>query len=145
MTAWKFDDGTGDMRAILIVSRDAEMASVWETLFQQKNYRVIREECLERTPQTAHLTQPALILLDLDLPEDEGISLCRDIRAATGGTLLLLSRQADELDVFRYHFSGVNEILPRSISPMALLIKSMAWLAREEYQVPYSQPVGARF
>ncbi len=131
MIAWKSES---ELHTVLIISTDVEMVSVWETLFKQKNCHVINETDPYTALQTAHLLCPSLIVLHLDMPERELISLCRELRASTNGTLLLLAPSVDHnQNVFEYYQAGVDEHIITPISPMALLIKSMAWLVKQEW------------
>ncbi|MBC7877968.1 MAG: hypothetical protein H7Y59_12435 [Anaerolineales bacterium] len=132
MIAWKTETNYNDMQTVLIISRDSEMVTVWENLFQQKNCHVISEALPDNALQTSNLLSPTLIILNLNLPQLEQIGLCKELRSTTKGTLLLLTPKEDEQEIFDYHYAGVDEHLPTSISPMALLIKSMAWLARHQ-------------
>ncbi len=133
MSAWKPDFNLDDIRSILIVSRDMEMVNVWETLFKQKNCCVVTEDSPANALQTSRLLSPTLIVLALDLPHGSLLDLCRELRATTNGTLLLLAPRGGETEIATYHGAGVDEYIATPISPMALLIKSMAWLARQEW------------
>jgi DNA-binding response OmpR family regulator len=139
MIAWKTETSFDEMHTILIISQDSEMVSVWETLFQQKNCHVIRESTPRHALQASHLLSPTLIVLDLDLPDHERLVLCKGLRSTTSGTLLLLAPKGNENEISRYHSAGVDEYLSTPISPMALLIKSMAWLVRQEWLMPRAQ------
>ena len=121
---------------VLIASQDAEMISTWKTLFEQKNCRVVVERTPRHALQAARLLVPSLIILDLHLPEGEHLSLCGDLRAATNGTLLVIAPRRSATEIANYHFAGVDEILIQPISPMTLLVKSMAWLVRQEWKLP---------
>jgi DNA-binding response OmpR family regulator len=132
-----------ELHIVLIASQDAEMVSVWETLFEQKNCRVVVERTPRNAVQTSRLLVPTLIVLDLEMADNDRLALCKGLRATTSGTLLLLAPRHRKIDLSNYHFAGVNEIIPTPISPMALLIKSMAWLVRQEWQIPHSQTVNA--
>ncbi len=141
MVAWKTEmNFNNEMQTALIISQDAEMVSVWETLFQQKKCSVVSETSAHNAVQTARLLSPSLIVLELDLPHQELLALCRELRPTTRGTLLLLAPWRNEKEVFDYHKAGVDEHLATPISPMGLLIKSMAWLARQEWIIPPDQP-----
>ena len=122
-----------ELHTVLIVSKDAEMISVWEALFQQKNCYVVNEATPQTALQTAALICPSLIVLDLELPQAARLDLCRKLRATTSGTLLLLAPSNDSGHLFEYIDAGVNEHISTPISPMALLVKSMAWLVRHEW------------
>lgn len=139
IAAWKSNSDTPETRTVLIISQDTEMVSVWETLYTQKNCRVINETSAEFGLQAARLLSPALIVLNLDLPDGEILTLCRDLRSTSNGTLLLLAPKYNNRDISEYYHAGVDEYIFTPISPMALLIKSMAWLARQDWIVPRKQ------
>lgn len=124
---------------ILIISQDEEMVRVWEELFEQRNCRVFSETSAREGVSSARVLSPALILLDVDMPDDERLSLCRELRSTTNGALLMIDSSIKNPDLLEYHRAGVDETLSASISPMALLIKSLAWLARQEWLVSRRQ------
>lgn len=123
-------------RNILIISKDAGMSQIWKTLFEQRNCRVVCETSGAGGVSASRKLSPTLILLDMDIPDEECLALCRDLRSTTNGALLLLSSNLKNPDVLEYHRVGVNETIPASISPMALLVKSLAWLARYDWVIP---------
>lgn len=135
MVAWKSNPEITELQTVLIVSQDVEMVNVWQALFEQKNCRVVCETGAGEALQTSRLLSPALIVIDLDLPRNERLTLCRELRATTNGTLLLLAPKADEAEIFEYLHAGVDEFLSTPISPLALLIKAMAWLVRRDLTI----------
>ena len=130
---------TSTQNSILIISQDVDMTRVWKNLFEQKNCRVISETTARDGVHTARTLSPTLIILDLDMPDKDRLNLCRDLRASTNGTLLLINASHKQVDVLEYHRAGVDETVSDSISPMALLVKSLAWLARQDWIVPRKQ------
>lgn len=124
---------------VLIISQDADMTRVLKMLFEQRNCQVINESTSRDGVMSSRLLSPTLIILDMDLPNDERLELCRELRTTTNGTLLLLNSDYKSIDVLEYHRAGVDETISSSISPMALLIKSLAWLARQDWLVPRRQ------
>lgn len=128
-------------RNILIISKDADMSQLWKTLFEQRNCHVVCETSGSEGVSSSCEISPALILLDMDLPDRERLALCHELRTTTDGALLLLDSNIKNPDVLEYHRAGVNETISASISPMALLVKSLAWLARYDWVVPHRRPV----
>jgi len=139
MAVWITKANTTKIQTVLIISEDVEMTAVWEALFQQKNCLVVSEMSARNAVQSARLLSPALIVLELNLPHAELIALCKELRSTTQGALLLLDPKGTEQEIFEYYNAGVDERLTTPISPMALLIKSMAWLVRQEWLVPRAQ------
>jgi len=91
VSAWKPETSISAFSTVLIVAENIEMASVYETLFKQKDCAVIHEISPGDAVQTARLLAPSLIVLCLDLPHNERIALCAALRATTPGAVLLLA------------------------------------------------------
>ena len=133
MVAWKSNASLDKTNTVLIISQDAEMSDVWKTLFEKKNFPVVNETSKVEALQTARLLSPALIILDLNLSHVERAGLCHELRNTTNGTILLLAPKCNMTEISEYLHAGADEFLSTPISPMALLIKSMAWLVRQEW------------
>jgi DNA-binding response OmpR family regulator len=139
MVAWKTEMDLASLQTVLILSKDREMVSIWEDLFEQRNCHVTHKSTPEDAIRFASLLRPSLIVLDLDLPHGKKLDLCRHLRTTTNGTLLLLSPSNENENLFEYVCAGVDEHIPTPVSPMALLIKSIAWLVKQEWVVSAPQ------
>ena len=139
MTAEKIIPNQKDLNTVLIISEDVDMTRVWKMLFEQRNCYVISESTAQAGLLTSRLLSPTLIILDMEMQDKEKLHLCKELRSTTNGTLLLLNSSYKSVDVLEYHRAGVDETIADSISPMALLIKSLTWLARQDWIVPRRQ------
>ncbi|MBK8783503.1 MAG: response regulator transcription factor [Anaerolineales bacterium] len=135
MVAWKSSSSFEEINTVLIISQDAKMTEVWETLFLQKNCHVVCETTDRNAVQTSRLLSPALIVLELALPRLDLVRLCSELRDTTNGTILLLAPKGNLTEISDYLRAGADEFLSTPISPMALLIKSMAWLVKQSSQL----------
>jgi DNA-binding response OmpR family regulator len=135
MLAWK---PSSDIKTqtILVISKDVEMLNVWTTFFKEKNYQAIHESEVKEGLQTSHLLSPSLIILDLDLPQNENLEFCRQLRSTTNGSIILLSKPNNENEISNYYQAGVDEFITKPVNPMAVLIKAITRLARQEWLVP---------
>lgn len=138
MTAEKFTPNNIN-NTVLIISQDADLTRVLKMLFEQRSCQVVYEGTSHDGLANSRLLTPTLIILDMDLPDSERLGLCKELRATTNGALLLLNSDYKEIDALEYHRAGVDETISSSISPMALLVKSLAWLARQDWLVPRRQ------
>lgn len=128
-------------QCVLIISEDTDMAQVWKTLFEKHTIPAICESSLQSGLSTARILSPALILLNVDVPAVERLALCRELRTTTDGALLMVESNFKNPDILEYHRAGVDETMSTSINPMALVIKSLAWLARYDWVAPYKSPM----
>ncbi len=128
MSAWKTSSSRNEKQTVLIVSQDKNMATVWGSLFKQRDYHVIYESSACHALQSAHSICPVLTIVDLNLTRSERLSLCKKLRPTTCGALFLLDSNEDKNETADYYCAGVDERLSARISPAELLAKSMFWL-----------------
>ena len=129
MTAWKTQTNLNETQIILVVSQDPKMTTAWDLVFKQKGYYVIHEKTPRHALQAARLISPALVIVDLDITQPERLSLCKEIRPMTSCALLVLVPKTNDEESSEYYHAGVDERLSPTISPAALIGKSLAWLA----------------
>ncbi|HCB02380.1 MAG TPA: hypothetical protein DEP19_08365 [Anaerolineae bacterium] len=140
MVAWN-SSGANKMQNILVISKDEEMLNVWTTFFREKNYQVICEKNPNEGLQTSRLLTPALIIIDLDLSQSEYLEFCRQIRSTTNGSILVLASKNNESDISNYYQVGADELITKPVNPMAVLIKAITRLARQEWITPRKEVV----
>jgi two-component system OmpR family response regulator len=71
-----------------------------------------------------------LILLDLMLPGEDGLSLCRSLRAGSSIPIIMLTAKGDELDRVIGLEMGADDYLPKDFNPRELLSRVRAVLRR---------------
>ena len=125
---------------VLLLSDDPESTALRELHFREKNCAVVTETSPHHAVAAARSLSPSLLILDLELPHLERLSLCRELRATTSSPIILLSSVRDEQKIFDYYLAGVNEHCRTPLPPIVLLVKSMAWLMREDWTQTASEP-----
>jgi len=75
-------------------------------------------------------TGPDLILLDIGLPDTDGIDLCRQIRELTDAFLVMLTASDDEVDKVVTLKLGADDYVTKPYSPRELLARIEALLRR---------------
>ena len=94
-------DGTGDMRGrILVVEDDDRIANPLVRALTSQGYDVSRAETAEVARELLSSERPDLVLLDLGLPDVDGVDLCREIASRSSAPrILMLTARTDEIDV----------------------------------------------
>ncbi|MEL6282421.1 MAG: response regulator transcription factor [Pseudomonadota bacterium] len=85
--------------------------------------------------------RPDLIVLDLMLPGEDGLSICRRLRAAGGPAILMLTAKSDEIDRVVGLEMGADDYLTKPFGPRELLARIRAILRRSRV-VAKEQPAG---
>lgn len=117
---------------ILIVEDDADTALMLETLLSEAHYQVeVARDGKTALTRVAQL-QPQLVLTDVNLPEMDGISLCREIRRSSQVPILMLSARKEEFDRVLGLEMGADDYLGKPFSPRELLARVKALLRRQQ-------------
>ena len=115
---------------ILLVEDDARLAAMVADYLGEAGFRVtVAEDGAAATRQTATADFDALIL-DLMLPDTDGLDLCRAIRARSDVPLLMLTARGDPLDRVVGLELGADDYLPKPFEPRELLARLRAILRR---------------
>ena len=117
---------------ILVVDDDAELRSGIADYLSQHGYEVIQAgdaTAMERALAGAPID---LIVLDLMLPGEDGLSICRRISEAGGPAIIMLSAMGEEIDRILGLELGADDYLAKPCSPRELLARVRAVLRRRE-------------
>ncbi|EKG85875.1 response regulator [Vibrio paracholerae HE-16] len=86
----------------------------------------------ETAPEQILLNQPDLVLLDLMLPGENGLTICRQIRAQFLGKILMLTASDDDFDHVAALEMGADDFVNKPIKPRVLLARIRMLMRREE-------------
>ena len=129
---------TAERAHVLLVEDDANTSGALRLLFEETGRRVTLAGSVEAAVAAALADRPALVLLDLTLPDGSGLEVLERLRAA-GTTLPLtvaLTGHDDEGTRDRCLRAGCAEVLLKPVPIRELLRKTGEWLAGEEAVSP---------
>ena len=115
---------------ILIVEDDPQIRRFVRMSLEAEHYRVCEAENAKRGAIEAGTRRPDLVILDLGLPDGEGIDLIRDLRAWTGIPILVLSARTDERDKIAALDTGADDYLTKPFGTGELTARVRAILRR---------------
>ena len=132
---------------LLMIEDDARLATMVAEYLEQSGFAV--HHCGDGLSGLAHLTQPPageapeLVILDLMLPDIDGLEVCRRLRALPGPAasvpVLMLTAKGDAMDRIIGLELGADDYLPKPFEPRELLARIRAILRRK---VEASAPSG---
>jgi DNA-binding response OmpR family regulator len=126
---------TTDIPKIFVVCDQTDTAPVWGYILGHKGLTVILETSIEKAFDRWATEFPDLVVIDVDVPHEERMSLYRDFRAASVGPILLFLPAYHETQILGAYAAGVDEVVVKPISPAIFLAKIMAW-TRRSWTVP---------
>ncbi|BBR52765.1 MULTISPECIES: response regulator transcription factor [Pseudomonas] len=117
---------------ILIVEDDQRLAELTAEYLQANGYEVAVEGDGGRAARRIIDSQPDLVILDLMLPGEDGLSICRRVRGQYAGPILMLTARSDELDQVQGLDMGADDYVCKPVRPRLLLARITALLRRSE-------------
>jgi len=117
---------------ILIVEDDQRLAELTAEYLQANGYEVAVEGDGGRAARRIIDSQPDLVILDLMLPGEDGLSICRRVRGQYAGPILMLTARSDELDQVQGLDMGADDYVCKPVRPRLLLARITALMRRSE-------------
>ena len=84
-----------------------------------------------------------LLILDVMLPDEDGLSLCRKVRAQSQTPIIMLTARGDDIDRILGLEMGADDYLPKPFNPRELLARITAVLRRQAAAHTASATAGA--
>lgn len=120
---------------ILLVEDDREIGGLVSGLLEREGFqpRHVRngQEMDRALAEAARDSRPIeLVILDLMLPGEDGLSICRRLRVAGNLPILMLTAKKDDIDRIIGLEMGADDYLPKPFNPRELLARIRAILRR---------------
>ncbi|MFZ3183776.1 MAG: winged helix-turn-helix domain-containing protein [Pseudomonas sp.] len=116
---------------ILIVEDDQRLAELTREYLASNGLAVAIESDGGKAAARILREQPALVILDLMLPGEDGLSICRTLRSQQyGGAILMLTALADDMDQVLGLELGADDYVCKPVRPRLLLARVHALLRR---------------
>ncbi|EQA5671614.1 two-component system response regulator KdpE [Cronobacter malonaticus] len=101
------------MISVLIVEDEKEIRRFLRTALESEGLRVYDAETLQRGLIEAATRKPDLVILDLGLPDGDGIDFIRDYRQWSQTPVIVLSARSDEQDKIAALDAGADDFLAK--------------------------------
>jgi len=121
---------TQTMHLILVIEDEPGIRAVLRVLLEAENYRVIEAGSAERGEIEARTHKPDLLLVDLGLPDDDGLALIRRVRAWSPVPVVVLSARTMESQKVAALDAGADDYVTKPFSAAELLARVRAGLRR---------------
>ncbi len=121
-----------ESRHILVVDDDAGLRELLQEYLSAQGLQVAT--VADGAQMDAHLSQHPvdLLILDLMLPEEDGLSLARRLRARSSLPIIMLSARGEDVDRIVGLEVGADDYLAKPFNPRELLARIRALLRRNE-------------
>lgn len=127
---------------ILIVEDDARLASLTREYLEGNGFQVSVESNGATAAERINKEQPDLIILDVMLPGEDGLSICRKVKMNLDIPILMLTARSDDMDQVLGLEMGADDYIAKPVRPRVLLARIRALLRRAENQTQ-GQPLNS--
>lgn len=118
------------LEKILIVDDDKALCDLLRRYLSENGYTTLTAKDGTEMHQLLEQTTPDLIILDLMLPGDDGLTLAKEIRSKGNTPIIILSARGDEVDRIVGLEVGADDYLPKPFNPRELLARIRSVLRR---------------
>ena len=128
---------------ILIVEDDERLATLTREYLENNGLQVTIEGDGSKAVERILSERPDLVVLDLMLPGEDGVSICRRVRSQYQGQILMLTARTDDLDEVLGLEMGADDYVAKPVRPRVLLARIRALLRRGSGQPKESSEEGS--
>ena len=115
---------------ILVVEDEESIASFVSAYLRKDGYEVRTTASGREALSLVHTERPALVVLDLMLPDLDGLEVCRRMRSSTDVPVLILTARDDDMDKIVGLEVGADDYLTKPFNPRELVARVRAILRR---------------
>jgi DNA-binding response OmpR family regulator len=121
-------------KSILLVDDEKDITDLLKSVLSKEGFKTIYfaangQEAIRLT----RARQPDVIVLDVMLPDIDGIEVCRAIRQFSFCPILFLSSKNDDIDKILGLNSGGDDYITKPFSPREVVFRIKAQLRRQQY------------
>jgi two-component system OmpR family response regulator len=115
---------------ILVVDDDAHIREVVQFALEKSGLEVIEAGNGQKALDSFSRSKPDLVILDITMPEIDGLAVCREIRRNSNVPILFLSSRTDEVDRVVGLEIGGDDYVTKPFSPRELVARVQVILKR---------------
>lgn len=131
-------------RQILIVEDDNDTAEIVSALLESAGYTAVTAETGSTALSEIDTASPDLVLLDMHLPDMNGLDVLRKVRANSFLPMIVLSGFTQERDKVVALEAGADDYMAKPFSPEELVARVNALLRRVEWTPPVEPKLTVR-
>jgi two-component system KDP operon response regulator KdpE len=118
------------LNTVLVVDDEPKIRDVVRQALDEDVDRVLEAETGQAAIAIAEAERPELVILDLGLPDMDGLEVCRAIRARSSVPIVILSARSEERDKVGILDAGADDYVTKPFSTAELLARIRAQTRR---------------
>ena len=120
---------------ILLVDDEKDIVDLLENVLTEEGFSLIQKAYTgTEAIRLCREYNPDIVILDIMLPDLDGLEVCRKIREFSYCSILFLSSRNDDIDKILGLACGGDDYITNPFSPREMVYRVMAQLRRQQYQ-----------
>ncbi|MBI5878710.1 MAG: response regulator transcription factor [Chloroflexi bacterium] len=115
---------------ILVADDDRELGEILTFALQRAGFDVVKAEDGEQALRLFGESDPALVILDYNMPKLDGLQVCRNLRTHSAVPIIMLTVRNAEEDILSAFEAGADDYVSKPFSPKQLIARIKAELRR---------------
>ena len=124
---------------ILVIEDEDAISSFVAAYLRKDGFDVVATASGREALAFVRANQPSLVILDLMLPDLDGMEVCRRIREGSDLPILMLTARDDDLDKIAGLDAGADDYLTKPFNPRELVARVRAILRRSGSERPHGE------
>jgi DNA-binding response OmpR family regulator len=120
------------MYKILIIEDDRGISKSLKLYLENSDFDVVIHESGEGIEEVLEKEIPDLIILDINLPKKDGITICEEVRVEKNTPIIMLTARNSEIDRIKALEIGADDYISKPFSPRELLARINSIVRRIE-------------
>ena len=129
--------------SVLILSDKNASILDWAGAFRQRGMDAASTDSPAHAARKWRSHPPLLTVIDLSLPFNELLQICRSLRAINAAPILLVLPSAHGNDILEAWNAGATECIVQPANPAVILLKALAWSMRAGWEWTLEAPVSS--
>ena len=130
-----------DRGTVVVVDDEANIADLVVLYLRREGFRVVKAANGEDGIRAVQAQRPRLVVLDVGLPDIDGLEVCRRLRASSAIPVIFLTARDTEVDRVLGLELGADDYVTKPFSPAELVARVKAVLRRTEGGGPAAEIV----
>jgi DNA-binding response OmpR family regulator len=118
------------MFSIMIVEDNEQLQNEIGNLLSRNGYRVMKTMEFDKIPKLVKESNPHLILLDINLPQDDGFKICTEIRSFSTVPIIFITSRDTNVDELMSITLGGDDFITKPYNAQILLARINSLLKR---------------
>lgn len=118
------------MFTIMIIDENEQLQNEIGNLLIGNGYLVLKPKEFNKIPQIVKDTSPNLILLDINLPNDDGLKICTEIRSFSKVPIIFITSRNTNIDELMAITLGGDDFITKPYNTQILLVRINSLLKR---------------